>query len=304
MNFPLITNIQKYSIHDGEGIRTTVFFKGCPLTCTWCHNPETQSFSKQLLFQAEKCTGCGSCVNACPSHAVTIKDNAAYTKESLCVQCGNCEDYCLQNIREMSGKYYTVDELVKEVEKDRAFYEQSHGGITLSGGEVLSQDMTYLLELLEKLSNKGYRVNIDTCGYAPFERFRQVLPFTHTFLYDVKLMDNDLHKKYTGVANQLILDNLKKLSNEGAKIWIRLPLIKGINDRIEHIKELGMFLKEEDILAEHIHLLPYHNTGSNKYTRLNKKYMGEDYKTPSNEELKQLADILHTYGSWNIIIGG
>lgn len=304
MNQPLITNIQKYSIHDGEGIRTTVFFKGCPLSCTWCHNPETQSFSKQLLFQAERCTGCGSCVKGCPNQAISIKNKIALTNEKLCVQCGSCMDYCLQNIREISGKYYTVEELVKEVEKDKAFYEQSHGGITLSGGEVLSQDMNYLLELLEKLKEKGYRVNIDTCGQASFECFKQVLPFTHTFLYDIKLMDTNLHKQYTGVTNDLILDNLKQLSKEGAVLWIRIPIIKGLNDMEDNMKQLAIFLKEENILAKQIHLLPYHNTGSNKYARLNKEYKGEDFKTPSNEELEKLADILHIYGSWQIKIGG
>lgn len=304
MNQPLITNIQKYSIHDGEGIRTTVFFKGCPLSCTWCHNPETQSFSKQLLFQAERCTGCGSCVKGCPNQAISIKNKIALTNEKLCVQCGSCMDYCLQNIREISGKYYTVEELVKEVEKDKAFYEQSHGGITLSGGEVLSQDMNYLLELLEKLKEKGYRVNIDTCGHAPFERFKQVLPFTHTFLYDIKLMDTNLHKQYMGVTNDLILDNLKQLSKEGAVLWIRIPIIKGLNDMEDNMKQLAIFLKEENILAKQIHLLPYHNTGSNKYARLNKEYKGKDFKTPSNEELEKLADILHIYGSWQIKIGG
>lgn len=304
MNQPLITNIQKYSIHDGEGIRTTVFFKGCPLTCSWCHNPETQSFSKQMLFQSERCTGCGSCVKSCKKEAITIKEGIAFTKETLCIQCGDCLDYCLQNIREISGKYYTVDELVKELEKDKAFYEQSQGGITLSGGEVLSQNIDYLVELLHRLKEKGYRVNIDTCGYAPFERLEQILPFVHTFLYDIKLMDSNLHKAYTGVSNDLILENLKKLSRKGALLWIRVPVVGGVNDTVENMEQIASFLKDEKILAKQIHLLPYHNTGSNKYARLSLNYAGEAYLTPTQKELNRFVAIFHTIGFSQVKIGG
>lgn len=304
MKQTLITNIQKYAIHDGEGIRTTVFFKGCPLSCKWCHNPETQSFSKELLFHTESCTGCGSCVEACPSHAIIIKDKKALTDETKCIQCGNCLDYCLQNSREISGKYYTVEELVKEVQKDKSFYEQSHGGITLSGGEVLSQQPEYLLKFLETLHMQGYRVNIDTCGYASFDRFERILPFVDTFLYDLKLMNTDLHKKYTGVDNKIILDNLKKLSKKGARIWIRIPIINGVNDEESHIKEIAEFLKVEKIQIIQIHLLPYHNTGSSKYARLNRPYQGEEFQTPSQEALNNYKEIFQQYGLEQVRIGG
>lgn len=304
MNKPLITSIQKYSIHDGMGIRTTVFFKGCPLSCTWCHNPETQNFSTQLLFQAEKCTGCGSCVGACPLKAITIKENLAVTDARTCNLCGACLDYCLQNIRELSGKYYTVDELIREIEKDKAFYEQSKGGVTLSGGEVLSQDMDYLEELLIKLHRKGYRVNIDTSGYGSFDKIKNILPYVDTFLYDVKIMDSDLHKKYMGTDNELILENLKNLSKEGASIWIRIPVVGGVNDNSSNMEQTAKYLKEEAITVKQINLLPYHNTGSGKYNRLNIEYKGEEFNTPRLENMNSYVAIFKKYGFDTIKIGG
>jgi pyruvate formate lyase activating enzyme len=301
---PFITDIQKYSIHDGAGIRTTVFFKGCPLSCTWCHNPETKSFSRQLLFDGEKCTGCGSCVDACPSKAISLPGKIAVTDEKTCAHCGICLDYCLQNIREIAGKYYTIEALIEEIEKDKVFYEQSGGGVTFSGGEVLAQDMDYIEELLSKLHGKGYRINIDTSGYAPFDHIKRILPYVDTFLYDVKIMDPLLHKRYTGVDNHLILENLKKLSKENASIWIRIPVIGGVNNTVSNMEEIAEFLKNEKISSRQIHLLPYHNTGSGKYKRLNCEYMGKDFKTPTPEELDCYVTVFNQYGFNNIKIGG
>ncbi len=304
MNKPLITDIQKYSIHDGKGIRTTVFFKGCPLSCTWCHNPETKNFSGQLLFHGEKCTGCGSCVQVCPRKAVKVAGGIAVTDMNICNQCGACTDDCLQNIREISGRYYTVDALLREIEKDRVFYEKSDGGVTLSGGEVLAQDLDYLKELLTKLHTLGYRVNIDTSGYASFSVIKQILPYVDTFLYDIKLMDPELHIKYTGVGNSLILENLKKLSMEGAGIWIRIPVIGGVNASAENMEQTAGFLAEEKISLKQINLLPYHNTGSSKYKRLQWEYPGGSFGTPSDTELKEYAALFRRYGFQNIKIGG
>lgn len=304
MNKPLITNIQKYSIHDGAGIRTTVFFKGCPLSCRWCHNPETQSFSKQLMFQAERCTGCGSCIEACQATAIFINNGISVTNEKLCTQCGMCSEYCLQNIREISGKHYTVDELVREVEKDKAFYEQSEGGITFSGGEVLAQDIDYLEKLIAKLHQKGFRVNIDTCGYAPYERIKRILPYVDTFLYDVKIIDPELHIKYTGVNNTIILDNLSKLNQEGASLWIRIPVIGGVNDTIENMEQTARFLKDKNISVKQINLLPYHNIASDKYKRLNREYTGAAFYIPTEDELGSFAAVFKKYGFDKIKIGG
>lgn len=301
---PLITDIQKYSIHDGEGIRTTVFFKGCPLSCIWCHNPETKSFSRQLLFDGEKCTGCGSCVLACPSKAITLSGKIAVTDESKCAHCGICLDYCLQNIREIAGKHYTIADLIEEIEKDKVFYEQSGGGVTFSGGEVLAQDMDYMEELLSKLHGKGYRINLDTSGYAPFHHIKRLLPYVDTFLYDVKIMDPVLHKRYTGVDNHLILENLKKLSEENAAIWIRIPVIGGVNNTVSNMTETARFLKDEKISVRQIHLLPYHNTGSGKYKRLNCEYMGKEYETPTPDELNNYVTVFQQYGFNHTQIGG
>ncbi len=304
MNRPLITDIQKYSIHDGEGIRTTVFFKGCPLSCIWCHNPETQSFSGQLLFQAERCTGCGSCIKGCSSKAISVIDKIAVTEEGHCIQCGACLDYCPQNIREISGTYYSPDELIYEIEKDKAFYEQSGGGITFSGGEVLAQDMDYLEEIMKRLYQKGYRINIDTCGHTPFANIKRILPYVNTFLYDIKIMDPVQHKKLTGVENSLILNNLRQLSREGAAIWIRIPVIGGVNDTIPHMEEIAGFLREESISLKQIHLLPYHNTGSSKYKRLNRAYKGEHFRTPGKKELEDFGEVFRESGFHEIMTGG
>ncbi|MEY8353568.1 glycyl-radical enzyme activating protein [Lachnospiraceae bacterium 54-53] len=304
MNIPLITDIQKYSIHDGEGIRTTVFFKGCPLSCSWCHNPETQSYSRQLLFQAERCTGCQSCVKACPTGAVSIENGIAVTEEKLCLSCGICTDCCLQNIRNISGRHYTTDELVHEIEKDKAFYEQSNGGVTFSGGEVLSQDMDYLEELLERLFRRGFRINVDTCGHVSYDSIKRVLPYVNTFLYDMKIMDAGLHKTHTGADNALILDNLKRLSREDATLWIRIPVIGGVNDTMGNMEQTAEFLKGEDIPAEQINLLPYHSTGSGKYRRLSRGYRGEVFYAPSAEQLEGFAAVFKEYGFERIKTGG
>lgn len=304
MSKPLITDIQKFSIHDGTGIRTTVFFKGCPLSCLWCHNPETKKFSSQLLFQSEKCTGCKSCTSACPQSAITIVNGIAVTDNQSCNHCGNCIEYCLQNIREISGTSYTVDELIREIEKDKVFYEQSNGGVTLSGGEVLAQNIDYIEELLGKLNQKGYLVNIDTSGYVHYSALERIVKYVDTFLYDIKLIDPVLHKKYTGVDNSLILENLKKLSDEKANIWIRIPIIGGVNNSTLSMEEIAEFLKKEKILVKQINLLPYHNTGSGKYKRLNYQYMDDDFTTPIEDELNQYVTMFQNYGFNQTIIGG
>lgn len=300
----LITNIQKYSLHDGDGIRTTVFFKGCPLSCKWCHNPETQRFERQLLTNQEKCTGCMSCVTACSKGAVSVKEGKAITDYEKCDGCGDCVTYCLNNLREIAGKEYTVRELVKELKKDEMFYEESGGGVTLSGGEVMRMDMDYIEELVRALKRQGISVTIDTCGFAPYEHFKRLLPYIDTFLYDVKMVDSDLHKKYTGVDNRLILDNLKSLSEDGAKIYIRIPVIKGVNAEEKHIKETIKWLLNHQIRFRQVNLLPYHNTGSSKYARLEKGYEGEEFEVPSDEEMKQFAELFRGAGISNVKVGG
>lgn len=304
MKQPLVTNIQKYSIHDGNGIRTTIFFKGCPLTCTWCHNPETQSYIPQMLSQPERCGGCGLCVAACPNDAISVKDGVAITDYQKCNGCQTCVDECLLNLRELSGKAYTVAELVREAEKDRVFYEQSGGGVTLSGGEVLAMDMDYIEKLMKELTGRGISVNIDTCGAIPWSAIQRIVPYTDTFLYDLKIMDEQLHKRHAGLSNQNILDNLRRLARIHEKIWIRIPVIGGVNDTLENMEETVSFLKSNDIRAEQIYLLPYHNTGSSKYQRLQRNYEGVDFQIPLKEKLEELSQIFIQSGYSTVKIGG
>ncbi len=304
MKEPLITDIQKYCIHDGHGIRTTVFFKGCPLSCGWCHNPETQSFSRQLLFDEDKCRGCGACIPACQSNAITLSKNKAVTNQQLCTVCGTCQEECLGNLRIPSGNYYTVEELQKELEKDLVFYTTSGGGVTLSGGEVLLQDTEYLEQLLSYLATKKISVNIDTCGHAPREVLQRLFPYVDTFLYDVKLMDPVLHKKFTGVDNRLLLDNLIWLNKQHARLWIRIPVIVGVNSTLAQMEQIAFFLKSNEIHPEQINLLPYHNTGRNKYNRLSRTYHDSDFETPTNDELERFFLLFQEYGFANVKIGG
>lgn len=301
---PLITSIQKYSIHDGDGIRTTVFFKGCPLSCVWCHNPETQNYGKDVLYDRERCVGCLSCVIACPQKAISGDGDKVVTDLSLCDRCGTCNEYCLQNIREIAGKEYTIDELVKELKKDEMFYEESGGGVTLSGGEVMTSNMDYIEQLVKKLHRIGITVTIDTCGFAPYDNFKRLLPYIDTFLYDIKAMDNNLHQKYIGVDNTLILENLEKLYRDGARIYIRIPVIKEVNGTKEQMEEIISYLKKKNIHPPQINLLPYHNTGAGKYGRLGHEYEGKELHAPSNEEMNEFASLFQNAGFKNTKIGG
>ena len=313
MGKPLIFNIQKYSIHDGEGIRTTVFFKGCPLSCSWCHNPESQRFEAELLFHADRCTGCGACSQACPQRAVSMEslpppDPALPGKflprldRSLCQGCGACVPACPYGAREAAGKEYPLPELIRLLEKDWMFYERSGGGITLSGGEPLAQDMDYIEELARRLHASGYSVDIDTCGCVPYEHIRRVLPYTDTFLYDIKLIDPQAHLEHTGVDNRLILENLKALSADGGKI--RLPLIDGVNATEKHLTDIISFLQDNAINPYRINLLKYHSTGSGKYARLDRLYGGASMAEPDAQWLHQAEQLFRQSGFQNIQTGG
>lgn len=291
MNNPLVINIQKCSIHDGPGIRTTIFFKGCPLKCAWCHNPESQKYTKEVLYNLEKCTQCDSCMNHCPNHAIYKENNQIYLHKEKCEFCETCLDYCLSNAREIAGKTYTVNQLVYEIEKDMIFYEESNGGVTLSGGEVMTSDISFIKQILKSCKYKGIHTTIDTCGFTSFENFKEILPYTDLFLYDIKLIDNEKHLLLTGVDNKLILDNLERLSKEGVSITIRIPLIEGVNvdkDNTEIIKIIQFLLP---LNIKHINLLPYHDMGVYKYKKLNKEYYGTEFKAPSEEKLKEISSL-------------
>ncbi len=304
MENPTVFNIQKYSIHDGNGIRTTLFFKGCPLSCQWCHNPESQRYPVELLYYHERCTYCGTCVEVCPQKASVWDGRRVKVDRSKCTACGICADECLAGAREIAGKTYTVDELVQEAAKDQMFYEESGGGVTLSGGEVMCQDMDFIETLCKKLSRRGYSIDIDTCGYAPYENFARILPYVDVFLYDIKLMDPEKHKKFVGVDNHQILQNLIQLNRDGAKINIRIPVIQGVNAEDSFIKEVIRFLQENQIRTVGVNLLPYHNTGKSKYANLDRGYAEELYKVPPTEQMERFRQMFQMSGFQNIKIGG
>lgn len=304
MKMPNIINIQKFSIHDGDGIRTTLFFKGCPLSCLWCHNPESQRFDKQLMVYSDRCTGCGACVKGCPNKAIKIDENGkAVTDLSLCTACGICTDYCVNEARFIIGEQKPVKDLVKELEKDYLFYETSGGGVTLSGGEVMCQDMDYVCELLAKLKKKGINTAVDTCGYAPFENYERVLPFTDTFLYDLKAMNPETHKRFIGQDNALILENLKKLAKAGGNINIRVPVIEGVNACDEEQDAMINFVKE-NVGSVKVNLLPYHNTGKDKYERLSLTYIDDAFSKPTDARMEELKHKWLSAGFTNVKIGG
>lgn len=278
----IITNIQKYSVHDGPGIRTTVFFKGCPLSCLWCHNPETQSFTKQLMYDAEKCTGCFRCINVCPQGAISVQGNKVVTDTNKCNACGKCTDSCVNLARDVSGNEYSVQELMAEIEKDKIFYEQSGGGVTLSGGECMV-NIDFIEEVIARCYRKGIPVVVDTCGYVPYENFKRINSKVEMYLYDIKHMDPEKHKKFIGQDNKLILDNLKKLSDDGAKINLRLPLIDGVNTDEENIRATIEMAKKLNIYK--VSLLAYHDIGKGKYYKLNRTYSEDLLNVPSKETM-------------------
>ena len=270
-----IFDIQRNSYVDGPGIRTTVFFKGCNLRCAWCHNPESQSVLPQMMFYKNKCTGCGKCKEKCPN---------ALEK---CDLCSKCTLYCPHDAREICGREYTVDEVLREVLKDKKFYENSGGGVTFSGGECMLQ-IDFLAEILKACKENGVHTAVDTAGHIHYERFEKILPYTDLFLYDVKCFDSEKHKQYTGVRNELILENLKKLLATGTPVWVRIPIISTVNDTEEEIQCIKRYISSCGT-PEKIELLPYHAMGEHKYAAINKE--AQRFPVPTEEKMKQLKNI-------------
>lgn len=300
MNKALIFNIQKFSIHDGPGIRTTVFFKGCPLSCLWCHNPESQNFKKETMISKDKCTLCGRCITKCNNHVIKLFNNKIVNDFENCISCGTCVDFCFNNAREVVGEELTVAEIIKEIEKDRVFYDESNGGVTFSGGEAMVQ-IDALEDLARNCKEKGISVAVDTCGYAPFSSFERIMDNVDLFLYDIKLMDNELHKKYVGTDNVLILENLIKLSERGANINLRIPVICGINDDNVTMESIIEFVKNTNI--RDVNLLPYHDIAKNKYDKLGKEYKEDLMSKPSEERMEEIKNMFEKYG-YKVKIGG
>lgn len=274
-----VFNIERGSFVDGHGIRTTVFLKGCNLRCAWCHNPESQSPQTQILLYRDKCTGCGICSGKCPN------------KFSSCDLCGRCALYCPNGAREICGREYGVDELLTEIIKDRDFYESSGGGVTFSGGEPMLRT-DFLREILKRCKENQISTAIDTAGHVPFERFEDVLPYTDLLLYDVKCMDSERHKRYTGFGNSLILDNLKRLLSTGKEIWVRVPIIPTVNDSVEEMLALRGFFEKHGRPSK-VELLPYHAAGDRKYAALGQTEI-PDFSVPTQDHLARLYKVLES----------
>ena len=283
-----IFEIKRLAIHDGDGIRTTVFFKGCPLKCVWCHNPEGIAHQPQLAYYSKKCIGCMECVSACPT-GVHRNENGVHTFErSLCQGCGACVDVCLGEALTFFGREVTVDELLPLLLEDKEFYESSGGGVTLSGGECLMQ-ADFCAELLKRLKEHGVHTAVDTCGFVSREALDKVMPYTDVFLYDVKAIDEDVHIKCTGQSNRIILENLKYLDEQGKTTQIRIPYVPEWNaDQIEKIRDFLSGLKHVD----EVRVLAYHNYAGSKYEALGMENT-LPLRLPNREELEQAEQILH-----------
>ncbi len=257
----LIFDIEKFALHDGPGIRTVVFMKGCPLRCLWCHNPESQSFKAELLFNGSRCRMCGKCAAVCKSDCHAIGEGKHSFDREKCLQCGLCTTYCPGDALKLCGREMSVDEVMEEVLKDKVFYETSGGGITLSGGEPLAH-IDFTAELLQAAKANLLHTAVETCGFAPWEHIEQLLGSTDLWLYDIKAVP-EKHRELTGVSFDLILDNLKKLAGSGANIVLRCPLVPGINDEEAHLLQIARLAGQLKNIQE-INLEPYHPLGESK----------------------------------------
>ena len=301
----IVYDIQGFSLQDGPGIRTTIFLKGCPLRCPWCHSPESQQFSPQLSWISAKCIGtvkCGKCLDACSKsaivpgkiiqHAITREDiRYIHIDRALCDNCGDCAAACLYKSLYICGTQYTPEELIKRVSKDLPFYKQSGGGVTVSGGEPLAQPQ-FVLQLLKGLKACGIHTALDTTGYAPYKVMESVSPYIDLFLYDLKHMDSAQHRIVTGLPNELILENAQKIAKAGGKFQIRIPVIQNFNDSEENIRETGAFCGSLGNAVTVIQLLPYHNLGVMKYQRLDDSKIALESNAPTEEKISSIKKLL------------
>jgi pyruvate formate lyase activating enzyme len=294
----LIFNIQRFSIQDGPGIRTTVFLKGCPLSCKWCSNPESQKVYPEIMVEDVKCIRAGKCAEVCPTGAITIVDNIRRIDLSKCNLCMKCTEACPARAIQQVGRYISVEELVDEVERDSLFYLNSGGGVTASGGEPLDQ-WQFTRELFRRCKQKNIHTALDTCGYGQWEAIEQVLEYTDLVLYDIKHLDRDKHKETTGVFNGLILSNLRK-SVKKVVTWLRIPVIPGFNDSESYFEGLSQFCAELATEAngrvEKVSLLPYHDYAIGKYSSLGRDYPFRGIPRPTKEHVERLERIMQSSG--------
>ena len=282
-----VFNVQRFSVHDGPGIRTTVFLKGCPARCPWCHNPESQSFAPEVLVVETRCIACGSCARVCPQ-------GAPPAGSPLCTACGACVEACPAGARQLAGRETTVEELTKEILRDRLFYDESGGGVTFSGGEPLAQP-EFLAALLSACREASLHRAVDTCGFAPRERLLPLVPLVDLFLFDVKLVDDARHRALTGLPAGPILENLRSLTAAGARLWIRVPVIPGHTDGEADVAATAALLAGLPGI-EKVCLLPYHATAARKTARLGRSYPLGELAPPAASDLETLAAVFRRRG--------
>lgn len=295
----MVFDLQRFALHDGPGIRTTVFLKGCPLDCAWCHNPESKKSAPQLRFLEKKCTGCGRCEEVCRYGVHKVKGRKSHNIEfSKCVQCGSCVKVCVNNAIKFYGNKMTSREILEIVLKDRDFYQRSNGGLTVSGGEPMMQ-FKGLLELLKKAKEEGVPVCLDTSGQASTEKYAEIAEYVDLFLYDYKITGAKKHKQYTGVENHLILKNLEYLCGCGSNVYLRCPIIPGVNDNDTHYKAIADLSKKYHNIRE-VNLMMYHDMAKSKADEIGEDYQFSYLKSIEKLEKVDIYSKVQSFGCLNL----